>query len=198
MLAGVAPARARAERGKLPVSLLERVTAELGAASVPWALIGAAALAVAGVARSTYDIDLLTTDLRVLGDDMWAGLRASGIRVDVRRGDASDPLAGVVRFEAPGERPLDLIVGRHAWQAEVVNRAVRAGRSPAVVRPPDLVLLKLYAGGDQDLWDIRALLDLPGAEAWGVEVEAALASLPDAMRRRWTAVRSSFGVTEPT
>lgn len=174
------------------MSLLERVAAELEAASVPWALIGAAALAAAGVARSTYDIDLLTTDPRVLGDDMWAGLRASGIRADLRRGDASDPLAGVVRFEADGERPLDLIVGRHAWQAEIVNRAMRAGRSPAVVRPPDLILLKLYAGGDQDLWDIRALIDLPGADAWCAEVEAALDGLPAAMRRRWAAVRSSF------
>lgn len=175
------------------MSLLERVTAELEAASVPWALIGGAALAVAGVARSTYDIDLLTTEMRVLDDDMWAGLRASDIRADVRRGDASDPLAGVVRFEAQGERPLDLVVGRHAWQAEIVKRAIRTGRSPAVVRPPDLVLLKLYAGGDQDLWDIRALLDLPGADAWCAEVEGALGSLPAAMRRRWAAIRASFG-----
>lgn len=175
------------------MTLLERITAELEAASVPCALIGAAALAAAGVPRSTYDIDLLTTDLRVLRDDMWAGLRASGILVDIRRGDADDPLAGVVRFERGDERPVDLVIGRHAWQAEIVRRAARPGQGPPVVKPPDLILLKLYAGGGQDLWDIRALLDLPGADAWATEVEAALASLPAAMRRRWAAVRRSFG-----
>lgn len=174
------------------MTLLERITAELHAASVPCALIGAAALAAAGVPRSTYDIDLLTTDPRVLRDEMWAGLRASGILVDIRRGDPDDPLAGVVRFERGDDRPVDLIVGRHGWQDEIVRRAAQAGPAPAVVRPPDLVLLKLYAGGDQDLWDVRALLDLPGAAAWIVEIEAALADLPAAMRRRWTAVRSSF------
>lgn len=41
------------------MSLLDRVTAILDRAGVPYAVIGAAAMATHGVARSTHDIDLL-------------------------------------------------------------------------------------------------------------------------------------------
>jgi hypothetical protein len=48
----------------------------------------------------------------------------------------------------------------------------------------------LYAGGSQDLWDVEALLHLPGADALVAQVEAELAALPAAMRERWARVRS--------
>jgi hypothetical protein len=57
------------------------------------------------------------------------------------------------------------------------------------VRPPDLVLLKLYAGGTQDLWDIRVLLRTPEHERWAASVELELAVLPKSMRDRWADVR---------
>ena len=44
------------------MTLLDRVSGLLTARGIPHALIGAAALAARGIARSTYDIDLLTTD----------------------------------------------------------------------------------------------------------------------------------------
>ena len=39
-------------------------------------IIGAAALAVRGVARSTYDVDVLVVDRRVLEASWWDALRA--------------------------------------------------------------------------------------------------------------------------
>ena len=94
------------------MTLLARVCELLDGAQVAHALIGAAALAARGVARSTYDIDLLTTDGRVLAAAFWDSLRAGGASVDVRRGDDEDPLAGVVRVTAAGDRPVDVIVGK--------------------------------------------------------------------------------------
>lgn len=67
--------------------LVARVCEFLAAREIPHALIGAAALAAAGISRSTFDIDLLTTDAAVLRDTTWAPLRAEGVSVDVRRGD---------------------------------------------------------------------------------------------------------------
>ena len=46
------------------MTLLEQVASRLGSEAVPHAIIGAAALAAAGISRSTYDVDLLTTDRR--------------------------------------------------------------------------------------------------------------------------------------
>jgi hypothetical protein len=167
------------------MTLLDRVSATLAAERLPHALIGAAALAAAGVARSTFDIDLLTGDPRVLQAPLWDRLRGLGVSVDIRRADADDPLGGVVRLELAGERPVDLIVARHPWQARAVERAYRAVGGPPIVQPPDLVLLKLYAGGTQDLWDIRELFRLPGSDAWMAAVEADLAALPVSMLERW-------------
>src|SRR5262245_33185475 len=116
----------------MPMILLGRVVDLLASRQVPHALIGAAALAARGIARSTFDIDLLTTDPRVLSDDWWTPLGIENATVDVRRGDADDPLAGVVRIETPGDRPVDVVVGRHAWQARAVARAERAAAGPPV------------------------------------------------------------------
>lgn len=171
------------------MSLLERVAALLDARQVPHALIGAAALAAAGVARSTFDIDLLTPDVAVLRRDFWESLSATDVVADIRRGDHDDPLAGVVRLETPSDRPVDVIVAKHAWQAHAVRRANRSPDGPPVVRPADLVLLKLYAGGNQDLWDVRELLETPAGESIASEVEQALAEMPSEMRDRWATVR---------
>ena len=138
-----------------PMTLLDRVVGLLTLHQVPHALIGAAALAARGIARSTYDIDLLTTDKRVLNAGLWAALGAPEVLVDIRRAGADDPLGGVVRMEAPLERPVDVILGRDAWQTRALERAERPDQGPAIVLSRDLILLKLYAGGAQDIWDVR-------------------------------------------
>ena len=60
---------------------------------------------------------------------------------------------------------------------------------PPVILVEDLVLLKLYAGGTQDIWDIRELLRLPDAERSIARVNEALIDQPQAMRDIWDQVR---------
>lgn len=172
------------------MTLLDRVHAVLESQGIPHALVGAAALAAAGVSRSTFDIDLLVTDTTVLRPAAWEALRTAGASVDIREGDMDDPLRGVVRIELGVERPIDVIVGRHAWQARALERAISAGPGPRVVAPRDLVLLKLHAGGAQDLWDIRELLRLDSDSALAREVESDLRDMPEALRAAWTRVYS--------
>jgi hypothetical protein len=172
------------------MTLLDRVVGLLTLHQVPHALIGAAALAARGIARSTYDIDLLTTDTRVLNADLWATLGAPEVLVDIRRAGADDPLGGVVRMEAPLERPVDVILGRDAWQTRALERAEQPDQGPAIVLSRDLILLKLYAGGTQDVWDVRELLRLPGADRLIADVTADLAVHSAAMRDLWTEARS--------
>jgi hypothetical protein len=161
------------------VRLVAQVAGVLRSHGTAYAVIGAAALSVHGVARATADLDLLAVDAACLNETWWTPLGTAGVTVDLRRGDPTDPLAGVARFTAPGEAPVDVIVGRDAWQRDLVARALPtrvAGETLPVVRAADLVLLKLYAGGPQDAWDVDQLLDAePGIEA---EVEAIVARLP--------------------
>jgi hypothetical protein len=172
------------------VTLIAEVVAKLEATGVAYALIGAAALALRGASRATEDVDLLVVDAAVLSESFWADLRSSGARCAARRGDAQDPLAGVVRCEVPGQRTVDVIVGKARWQSELLERAVElevafAGRRLPVAQPADLVLLKLYAGGPQDAWDIHQLLAGPDGPSVRREVEARLPSLPLETQRLW-------------
>lgn len=172
-------------------SLLRRVVDTLDAAVIPHALIGAAALATHGISRSTLDQDLLTTDARALDAATWQTMRDADI--DIRRGDAADPLAGVMRLTAPHERDVDVIVGRHAWQGVLVDEAETIETAEGrlrVVTPAALVLLKLYAGGTQDLWDIAQLRAALGP-VLDAEVDARVSQLPADAQAAWATVRSA-------
>ncbi len=167
------------------MTLGERVISALDAHGIAHAMIGATALAASGVARSTFDLDLLTLDPHVLDQGLWTTFAEAGCHVDVRRGDADDPLAGVVRISLTSERPVDIILGRHAWQRRAVERALHLPDGRKVVQARDLVLLKLYAGGTQDLWDIRQLLAAVDDASLAAGVEGDLSDLPTDARALW-------------
>lgn len=174
------------------LSLLGRVVAALENAAVPHALIGAAAMAAHGVSRATVDLDVLVVAPACLDPRLWSTLRAQGVGVDLRRGDDSDPLAGVVRFAATGERPVDLVVGKGSWQRYALARAEPgcfAGVDLPILRAADLILLKLYAGGPQDLWDITQLLAAGDHGALAEEIEVRLPDLPSAATALWESLR---------
>ena len=170
------------------VSLIERVAAILDRADARYALIGAAAMTVHGVSRSTRDVDLLTLSSVWLDASWWKRLSDAGVTVSISRGDAEDPLAGVVRFDQEGERPVDLVVGRHRWQRRILDRAepaVAGGVRLPTVQARDLVLLKLFAGGAQDAWDLEQLLAGPDRDTLVAEVAADLDDLPARCRELW-------------
>lgn len=174
------------------MTLFARVAAELGRTGIAAAVCGAGALAVHGVARSTYDIDLLTTDPRTLHDATWRSLAATGVNVEIRRGDDDDPLRGVVRVTQEGERSVDLIVGRYPWQTAIVDAASPLqilGASVRVVDVPSLILLKLYAGGPQDLWDIEQLMATATGDTIRA-VDAVVGELPASNRALWEPFRT--------
>ena len=173
------------------MTLFGATLALLDRESIPCALIGAGALAIHGVPRSTYDIDLLATSARVLEDALWTSMVAEGVTVDVRRGDASDPLRGVVRLQQRTERDVDVVVGRDRWQQDVMARARPArmlGDDVLVVLKSDLILLKLFAGGHQDLWDIEQLLASAESDVLDA-VDASISQLPEDCRIHWATLK---------
>jgi hypothetical protein len=104
------------------VSLLHRVVGILERERVAHAVIGAGAIAAAGVVRSTLDWDLLVVDAAVLRPTLWSALEPE-VGVEIRHGDADDPLAGLVRLTMEGQRPADLVVGRFGWHTQAIARA---------------------------------------------------------------------------
>ena len=172
------------------MSLLADVAHLLERSSVEHALIGAAGMAVHGVSRATADIDLLTVDTRVLDRAFWTELAGIGPRIAL--GDAEDPLAGTVRLGDEADL-IDVVVGKAAWQAEAIrgaeSRSIGEITVP-VARPASLVLLKLFAGGPKDAWDIQSLLEVStDVPALVREVERSLSQLPADAQRLWDRIR---------
>jgi hypothetical protein len=167
---------------------VEPVVRVLQSIGAPHALIGGHAMAVRGYPRFTIDVDLLTSDARVLDPAMWAGLESAGASIDVRRGDTDDPLAGVVHILLADGTDVDLVVAKWTWESEVIDRAEPmsvAGISIPVPRTGDLVLLKLAAGGFIDLQDAAALLALDGAQDVVRDVETHIDQVRPDVRLLW-------------
>jgi len=175
---------------------LSAAVGELRARSVPHALIGAAAMAGRGVMRATDDVDLLVTDRAVLRAEFWKPLTDQGFTATVRLGDDEDPLAGVVRLVREPERALDVVVGKQAWQSDVIQRAEphRVGSvEVGLVLASDLVLLKLFAGAQQDLLDAHALLEAGDRPKLEAAVEAQIGRLPGDAREAWRGLARGQG-----
>ena len=164
---------------------IRRILESVGAR---YALIGAHAMAARGYPRSTVDVDFLTADHRVLDPAIWTEITRGGGTVDPRRGDADDPLAGVVHILLADGSDVDVVLARWQWEAAVIDRAERmriAGVEIPVARTGDLILLKLAAGGYLDQRDAAALLATGDRAELVREVEAHIDSVRPDIRPAW-------------
>ena len=167
---------------------IEPVRRVLNALGSRYALIGAHAMAARGYPRFTVDVDLLTSDPRVLDASRWAELAQTGAQVDARRGDADDPLGGVVHLLLSDGTDVDIVVTKWKWEADLIDRAEELTLAGAPIRVPsigDLILLKLAAGGHLDLRDAAALLALTDRQSVIREVETHIDEVRPDVRKIW-------------
>jgi hypothetical protein len=138
-------------------------------------LIGGLALAFYDVVRATKDLDLLILLSPAEMAKLAEQLTADGLPATARKGAPGDPVLGVVVVQVPvgrGQLTCDLLLSSARWQADAVRnaRTFEVEGSPVrVVQARDLFLLKLHAGGPQDLLDASQLLrmqDEATGSAW--------------------------------
>lgn len=91
-------------------------------------------------------------------------LEKRGCRAEWRVGEPDDPIPLLLRVRLPRSvRPLgaDILWAHKSWQREALSRriAIKISRLQVyVLHPEDLILMKLEAGGPQDLLDVERLL----------------------------------------
>jgi hypothetical protein len=123
-----------------------------------YGLIGGLALAAGGVTRATEDIDFAVA----VGAGAMPKL-ASALGGQYRAGGEDDPIRGVINAAASvGARsvPIQLVLLPQRWTEVLLAQVSMVpiySCSVPVVSWQVLVLLKLYAGGPQDLVDAQDL-----------------------------------------
>ncbi len=126
-------------------------------------VIGAVALAAHHYVRLTHDIDLgVNADIQTL-HAIASSLRAAGFKAEFREPDGQDPLGGVIDITGPfGLLQIISFADRFPAVIEDALRtasvALRPGSRLKLVPLPQLVALKLYAGGLKSKADVLELL----------------------------------------
>jgi hypothetical protein len=145
------------------LQVAEHVARMLSDSDTPALVIGAVALAAHRYVRFTEDIDLgVLADLTQMRT-FAQSLRAEGFDAELHEPDADDPLGGVI--DISGSFGLVQIISfqdrfpaviRDALDGEDVR--IRPGSMLRIMPIPQLVALKLYAGGWKAQADIVELL----------------------------------------
>ena len=141
----------------------DRIATILASCQVPVLVIGAVALAAHRYVRATLDIDLgVNIAIREM-KGLDERLRSEGYVTVLHEPDGDDPLGGVIDISGPngliqivnfGDRFPAVI--QDALEGEMIQ--ARPDLALRVIPLPQLVVLKLYAGGVKSLADVIELL----------------------------------------
>jgi hypothetical protein len=143
--------------------LLMRVLPILKEEAIDYLVIGSFALAVYATVRATLDIDALLSVPPARLRQLASRLRSEGFAVDLRMGDDSDSVRGILEVIDDAGGRVDLLGGLKGLDPSVFDRA-RAypvlGEPIRFVGVEDLIAMKCLAGGPQDILDARAILEV--------------------------------------
>ena len=122
--------------------------------NVDYAVIGAFALSMHGAIRGTTDVDaLLFTTPQQLGK-LRAVFDRAGFASELRRGDPEDPILGMLILSDGNNNHVELLGGLRGMDPAIFSRTVEVqfrGVNLRFVGREDLIAMKCFAGGPQDL-----------------------------------------------
>jgi len=150
-----------------PVHLLLDIVEVLRELRIPYALVGGLAVSFYGTPRSTNDADTIIW-LEKSGKtrkDLETSLASHHYITETRIGDVGDPVSGVIAVKDSYENRLDLLLGIRGLQAQAFTRTKSTtifGATIDIIGCEDLIAMKTFAGGVQDLEDVRGILAVSG------------------------------------
>ena len=150
-----------------PAQFLLDVVDVLIECGVPYALVGALAASYYGIPRSTTDADALIWLGRagMNGQDLVTRFEGVGYRAQLNRADIDDPVLGAIIVKDEHENTVDLLFGVRHSDPDAVQRCVSApllDSSIRIIAAEDLIPMKIFAGGFQDLEDVKGILQVSG------------------------------------
>ena len=123
-------------------------------------VIGGVAAGIIGEARATQDIDIL---ISIKDKDFPKFLKtaeAKGFKFDVAKIKETKAMQGMFRFMY-GPLRIDFIIGLMPFEESAFSRHLKIklyDKTTSFPTPEDLILFKLLAGREKDIFDIKGLL----------------------------------------
>jgi hypothetical protein len=149
----------RTTRGGQSALLLLDVADILRQENIDYAVIGAFALSVHGALRASTDVDALLCVSPARLKRLEGSLRTAGFDASARPGRAEDPIQGLLLITDGHGNSVDLLGGLAGMDPGLFARTIRvpfAGAELCFAGREDLIAMKCYAGGPQDLADARS------------------------------------------
>lgn len=150
--------------GQSPLLLLD-VIEVLRSEDIEYAVVGALAAAVYGTIRASADADALVSLGIARLTALSRVLRRENFAVELRRGDAGDPIPAMLVISDRHGNRVDLLGGLRGLDPQVLARTIEipfSGETIRVVSCEDFIAMKCFAGGPQDLQDARVALKTSG------------------------------------
>lgn len=133
---------------------------------VPYAIVEAFAVSYHAVPRSTEDAGAVLWLGAGKGErDLKEPLLAAGYRAEWKRGDIDDPISSSVIVQDRHGNRVDLLLRIRGMDPAAPTRTIstRLLDSPVcIIAAEDLIAMKMFAGGIQDLEDVRGILQVSG------------------------------------
>jgi hypothetical protein len=149
-----------AQPAEILVDVLDLLT-QLG---IPNALVGAFAVSYCGVPRSTTDADaVIWLKDRATTEALISSLTSAGYQVKMNSGDIDAPILRAIVIEDRHGNRVDLLSGIRGMAPDAATRCVSASLLDSkihVIAVEDLIAMKVFADGFQDLEDVRGILQV--------------------------------------
>jgi hypothetical protein len=158
----VCPKSMRTQRAGQSALLFVDVVEILQQENIGYASIGAFALSAHGVVRGSTEVHALLfttperlTRLRTLFD-------RAGLRTELRRGDADDPIPAMLVVHDGYNNRVDLLGGLRGMDPAASSRTVNVAFMDVdlrIIGREDFIAMKCFAGDPQDILDAQSALD---------------------------------------
>ena len=126
-----------------------------------YCVIGGVALSIWGTPRTTMDIDFLVNIEVPKRKEFVDALNSLGMHAVLTDSDIMDPVPCIIRAEY-NRIPIDFICVSKTWELEAVKNAMSIHIEEIPIDFVDvsrLIILKLKAGGPQDLLDVVNIIE---------------------------------------
>ncbi|HEY1724672.1 MAG TPA: DUF6036 family nucleotidyltransferase [Steroidobacteraceae bacterium] len=127
--------------------------------NIEYAVIGAFALSAHGALRGTTDVDALLLITLPQLTNLGTAFDQAGFDTELRHGDAEDPIPAMLVLSDSFHNHVELLSGLRGVDPAVFSRAVEVplqGVNLRFVGREDLIAMKCFAGGPQDIIDAQA------------------------------------------